>query len=1122
VTTVGLHLGPSFRILAAASTPDHAADGKTGSQISAIQWTVSAPGGMVRGKGPPEGSMAEPGSSNDALMEHAAFVRALARSLLKDDSAADDAVQETYVAALKSPPQQKGLIRPWLAKTVRNVVRQKWRSRSRRYRRERVAARPEATSAAAEIAAREEILRLVSNAVLALPETYRAVVLLKFYEGLPPRKIAAKLDLPVETVRTRVKRALALLRARLDEDHEGGRRGWQAAILPLAGPLFPVLTSVPASVALGAAVVGLCAAVGLLWWAAGEGATPPVDRLSREARAETEPPPDSAPAIPFGLRGVERTGHGAVSGRVMDLQTGRPVSGAFVALSASDGEAPPRGGTTRDDGRFDLRNVRAGRYRLRIDPERGEGPRLPVVCVRADEIADVGTLWVGRPGRLEGRVVDRVGTPIAGADVEVHPGELPFRDLMPAPDVLLDALDRPAVPTARTRTDAQGRFRLDDLAPGPFTLIVRRAGYRQAVRRLVMTADGIAGGPVAITLTWAMPWTGTVTDEDGTPVEGARVALAHRAMSQVDFFARQFTVTDAAGGFRFDTPPRPGELVLAVATPSRATFFTFPRGRPRHLAVTLPRGATIRVRAIETGTERPLAGARLAVILGDAQGPGRISEGHAAVVRTDADGEAIVHAVPGRIQMAVLRHRDCGSRVYVPNAPAIPGLLVLEGTEDGRIEDGPNSWLLRAESGQVVSGRVTDADGAPIPGAECSLMQPTGMGDPVLTDEEGRFTLPGSIGGMVMVIVRAAGHVQDPASMRPLGGPAGGSRDIRMSRAVRLEGRVVDEEGRPLPGAEVRVVPDGGMGPFPAIVAASATVTNARGRYVLDGLSPGARMSVAAWRRGHVVGSSATVTAGDGADVPDLVLRRGSRLQVRVESEDGRPVEGATVMVLVAGASGASQGLGIGTDPEGRAALTTDEDGLTEIVDLPDGEVHVAASRHGFATARRTIAVRREAPGSEPEVIRLAPGAKLRGRVLDVAGKPVASATVLVLPGTPDRAGDVRDLLPAPGGDGALTDGDGRFVLEGLSGDRALRLRVMAAGFEPRKLLAEPGPDELVVRLRPGEDPAVLALTRATERARDIHQRLLEAQDEETRQALSRQLRDLMASIAAQMASEMR
>ncbi len=63
----------------------------------------------------------------DALLQHAAFVRSLARHLLRDPNDEDDAVQETWGTSLEHPPHAGGGTRAWLSKVMRNVVRQEWR-----------------------------------------------------------------------------------------------------------------------------------------------------------------------------------------------------------------------------------------------------------------------------------------------------------------------------------------------------------------------------------------------------------------------------------------------------------------------------------------------------------------------------------------------------------------------------------------------------------------------------------------------------------------------------------------------------------------------------------------------------------------------------------------------------------------------------------------------------------------------------------------------------------------------------------------------------------------------------------------------------------------------------------
>ena len=52
----------------------------------------------------------------------------------------------------------------------------------------------------------------------------RTVVVLRWFEGQPPRRIAAALGVPAAIVSTQLHRALALLRQRLDAAHGGDRR----------------------------------------------------------------------------------------------------------------------------------------------------------------------------------------------------------------------------------------------------------------------------------------------------------------------------------------------------------------------------------------------------------------------------------------------------------------------------------------------------------------------------------------------------------------------------------------------------------------------------------------------------------------------------------------------------------------------------------------------------------------------------------------------------------------------------------------------------------------------------------------------------------------------------------
>lgn len=171
----------------------------------------------------------------ETLLEHEAWVRGLARSLVADDSRADDVAQETWLTALREPPRASGSVRSWLGSVVRSRAIDASRSDRRRARREEVASRTEATGSAHDAAAATETHRMLVAAVMELAEPYRSSVVLRFFEGLPPREVGARTGVPAETARTRIKRGAEMLRARLDAQHEGNRGRWVALVLPIAG-----------------------------------------------------------------------------------------------------------------------------------------------------------------------------------------------------------------------------------------------------------------------------------------------------------------------------------------------------------------------------------------------------------------------------------------------------------------------------------------------------------------------------------------------------------------------------------------------------------------------------------------------------------------------------------------------------------------------------------------------------------------------------------------------------------------------------------------------------------------------------------------------------------------------
>src|SRR2546428_4265986 len=88
----------------------------------------------------------------DTLLAHRDWVRAVARAVVRDPNAADDVEQETWLAALRSPPRHEGSLRGWLGAVVRSRARRAGRSETRRTSREAAVARRDETRSAAQLA----------------------------------------------------------------------------------------------------------------------------------------------------------------------------------------------------------------------------------------------------------------------------------------------------------------------------------------------------------------------------------------------------------------------------------------------------------------------------------------------------------------------------------------------------------------------------------------------------------------------------------------------------------------------------------------------------------------------------------------------------------------------------------------------------------------------------------------------------------------------------------------------------------------------------------------------------------------------------------------------------------
>ncbi len=130
---------------------------------------------------------------------------------LGDQLEAEEAAQESFVRAFFA---LKKLRKPeafhsWLIGIAGRVLKEQFRGTKRRER------DCEAAGTMLEASPDNRPEYPLEEALAALPDGYRQVVLLRYYEGLSCQELATRLELPLGTVTKRLSRAYALLRQQL-------------------------------------------------------------------------------------------------------------------------------------------------------------------------------------------------------------------------------------------------------------------------------------------------------------------------------------------------------------------------------------------------------------------------------------------------------------------------------------------------------------------------------------------------------------------------------------------------------------------------------------------------------------------------------------------------------------------------------------------------------------------------------------------------------------------------------------------------------------------------------------------------------------------------------------------
>ncbi len=511
------------------------------------------------------------------------------------------------------------------------------------------------------------------------------------------------------------------------------------------------------------------------------------------------------------------------------------------------------------------------------------------------------------------------------------------------------------------RTNAEGAFQIE-VPPGEESWLQgAAAGFLQGERQPVR--PGAADSNV-LKLTPAAVLSGIVVDAAGRPVAGVQIVteLSDRSMfmKRPSFAVAQ---SDKEGGFRL-TGLRPGEGYELRATHegfslTKLTVRTTPaRSTSEPLRVVMKRGAAAFGRVVNEAGQA-VAGAEVKLI--DSAGE------TAPKARSDQEGR--------------FEFRHLGAARYDLRAQGQGySYAIRSGIEIPSGETPFDLGTVTLPAGAVIEGRVTDARGGVIEGADIDAM-PSQLSEmtgedwlwDIQTGADGKFRLEGLRRGEPYdVTVDRPGYVT--TTVPGIEAPTEEPIQIRMKAARSLAGRVVGPAGEPVAGAALSRIEELRFADSMSISGSSLGSSDTEGRFRVTGL-PAGIVSLAVQAEGYETRKIEGLEIPEERDLEgvEITLQHGTVLEVQVLDAAGEPAHHVSVYA----------------DPEKPPDLSTirswrpifaqtDYRGRCRLSVTGHEAYRVKASKGFLSATARVVA----GSGSMPVELRLPPGVEVSGRVL--------------------------------------------------------------------------------------------------------------------------------------------
>lgn len=938
------------------------------------------------------------------LLAHATWVQGMVAAMVRDKHLAEDLVQDALEAGLRTPSGRIRNPRTWLLGVVRNLHRQDARSGLRRRATEERIPSPAEEPGSDELVARLEMQQLVASAVMNLPDPFRSVLILRFYEGAPIRRIAELRGIVREKAESQVRQGLKLLRRQLQ-----GQLGkaWIGMVLPLAMPLsstgaattvgaLSLAGAVSTQTILGVAA-GVLAIAGLSFWTLHEG-----------SYAEQDLQPSAIEVV----ADLDTNAHRLKEGASDDLGAEALIERTTLDTAAAfDGDWIVRG-TLTDRGE----PAAFAKAMLLVHDGYGyKAPLLHEIPISADAQGNIA--WgMEAPNKT-------VYVRLRSADIEHRPGRgygaLAFSNETPPQDLNLDFYDWSYVVQGVVRdtqgkpmvgakvqtvektgqTDENGRFLLPASSNRKMLFVYAQApGYAQVQKEIRF---GETPTEMEFVLPKEIVVRGHVVDEHGVGIPGAEVT---------DFrLYRQSAITDAQGAYELRNllTEQFGQILFATM-PGRirvqANAGVLAAGSEAELEIVLPQGAVLQGHVTDAS--------------GKAVDAAQVSVGtsiHATggrEVYSDADGFFRIPGVPvGATNVFVERNHYISFRA---------GLEVEFGA--GEVIDFP----VHLSTGRKIQVAVVDATGEPMERAWVNSQSGNRPPTPfVKTDAAGMAELSSIPAEEVQVKIGKPGFRTATITISA----TESQLEVSLAEDSRFRGTVIDAQtGQPVSKFLVRLVfpkTHNGETPvdgIPGQLHDGSNFVSAMGEWEIRAdLHPGHWIGVAIVAEGYQHFENLHVQvpqAGEGL-VLNASLERGTILHgVVLPRDGGAPIAGAKLTWVKP-----EHVRTRGTLDEQAPSAFTDDRGRFSIAGIPSQDASLVVV-HPDWTSHIEGPISIGATDVEKEVtIYLDAGATLSGRVLGFDGQPLENLEIMAVP----EGAAILRIKPT-----TITDEEGRFAFDGL------------------------------------------------------------------------------------------